>query len=382
MGAKNGKSAAVADNPSPKTNMTEGWGIDSPDGKITLRKFEMEPLGPKDVEVEITHCGLCHSDVCMHKNLWGMTGYPLIAGHEAIGRVKFVGPQVTCVEVGQRVGVGWIKRICGECRMCKLGKDNLCQNKEDLIAGNAVPNKCGGFAKRIRLGQENAIPIPKKMPSAEAAPLLCAGITVFAPLDRYTDANPRTIGVIGLGGLGSLAIKFASKMHDGKHTVVGISRNSKKKELAMSSGAADYLPMDDPDKVKEYAEKFDLVLNCVPVPCDFQSHLNLIGPAGTYCVLGGITKSFEVAPFWLLGGERQVVGSCVGSVETIKKMLNFCVKHGVYTDVYKKEIATINETVEEMEKTHPFGRYVFIHDAGKAEEKNMTLKVAKSDTIE
>ena len=289
----------------------------------SLRPYEYTPppLGPFEVEVEISHCGVCHTDIhLIDDSPAGLAAYPLVPGHEIVGELCALGSMVPARELGRRVGIGPLAGFCGVCAMCKSGRDQLCLHARYLPFG--IP---GGYARRVRVDWRCAFPVPDALGSADAAPLLCAGVTVFAPLLRYA-APAAHIAVVGVGGLGHLALQYARSFGC---RVTAFSSSAAKRAEAMEFGAAEFVDSSDPAALAGCAATFDLLLTTASADLPWASYLTALKPRGTLCVLGLPEQDISVPAIPLLFGERRVVGSLIGSRAESQEMLAFSARHGI-----------------------------------------------------
>jgi uncharacterized zinc-type alcohol dehydrogenase-like protein len=271
--------------------------------------YEPKPLGANDVEIAISHCGICHSDVHLVDGEWG-DHFPLVPGHEIVGTVL----AGQAFAPGERVGVGWQRNSCGECEYCRAGEEVLCAKNEATCVDNF-----GGFADRIRVNERFVFRIPKELPSETAAPLLCAGITVYTPLARYAGQGSR-VGIIGIGGLGHLGLQFAKAMGC---EVTAFSRQADKEAEARRFGA-DHFVTNAPAK-----GSLDLILNTAHAAPDMTAYLGALRPKGVFCQLGAAPAPLSVPAMFLIGGSRAVTGSAIGSPAAIRAMLDLAARHGI-----------------------------------------------------
>lgn len=291
-------------------------------------KYEPKPLADGEVEIAISHCGICHSDVHLVDGEWG-DWFPLVPGHEIIGTVvtgKAFAP-------GERVGVGWQRGSCGECEFCRGGEEVLCAKHEATCQGNF-----GGFADRIRVNERFAFTIPDELPSETAAPLLCGGVTVYTPLRTYAAAGSR-VGVIGIGGLGHLALQFAKALGC---EVTAFSRVAGKEADTRRFGA-DHFFTGDPAK-----GSLDLVLNTAHAAPDMDAFLGAVRPKGVFCQLGAAPAPLAVSSMPLIAGSRSVTGSAIGSPAVIREMLVLAAKKGIAATT---EVAPMREANEALDRT-------------------------------
>jgi len=287
---------------------------------MILETLDLGPLGNEEIEVAVEHCGLCHSDLSVFNNDWGISQYPAILGHEVVGRISALGPNAKGLAVGQRVGVGWNSGSCMHCLQCMSGSQHLCPQVQPTIVGHR-----GGFATHIRSHWAWAIPLPEKLNFAEAGPLLCGGVTVFAPLQMYARPSHR-VGIIGIGGLGHMGVKFASAY--GCDVTAFTSRATKTDEVR-SFGANQIVPTDDAAGIKKLAGTFDLLISTVNVKLDWGAIIGMLAPNGRLHVVGAVLDPIPVAAFSLIMQQRSISGSPTASPVTIETMLNFAARHNI-----------------------------------------------------
>jgi uncharacterized zinc-type alcohol dehydrogenase-like protein len=310
----------------------------APGARESLIPYAYEPatLRPGDIEIEISHCGVCHSDIHLIDNDWSTSVYPLVPGHEIVGIVSAAGEGCR-LSPGQRVGVGWQRSSCHECEQCRASQENLCSRQEATCVGHM-----GGFAQRIRTDERFAFPIPHGLDAAATAPLLCGGVTVFAPLRRWGIASGAQVGVIGIGGLGHLALRFLRAM--GCHSTAFTSSAGKRQDASRlgAEGAASSV---NAREIRAHANHFDFVLCTVPGRLDWIAYLQTLKPNGVLCLVGappGLLQ-FPAAP--LLTGQRVICGSDIGSPAAIREMLAFAARHGIGAEVETAPMADVNAAV-------------------------------------
>lgn len=285
-------------------------------------------------------CGICHSDVSMIANDWGQSAYPLVPGHEVAGRVVAVGRAAKNAAVGDTVGLGWFAGSCMACRQCLSGDHNLCSSAEQTIVG-----RHGGFASRVRCHWSCAVPIPEGITAANAGPLFCGGITVFNPLVQLGVCPTDRVGVIGIGGLGHLALQFCNKW--GCEVTAFTSHASKAGE-AKKLGAHHVVDSRDPEALAELQGSLDLILSTVNVSLDWNAYLGLLAPRGRLHVVGAVLEPLDVAAFGLIGGQKSVSGSPVGSPEIIARMLDFCARHGIEPMTERFPMSQVNDALKHL----------------------------------
>ncbi len=305
-----------------------------------LETVDLGPLGAEEVEVAVESCGLCHSDLSVFNNDWGISQYPAILGHEVTGRVTAVGPNTKRIKLGQRVGVGWNSGSCMHCRQCMSGNHNLCPEVQMTIVGHR-----GGFASHVRSHWAWTFPLPENLNSAEAGPLLCGGVTVFAPIAMYAKPTQR-VGIIGIGSLGHMAVKFAAAY--GCHVTAFTSSESKFDE-AKGLGAHDAFSTADPAPLKKLAGSFDLLISTVNVKLDWDAIIGTLAPNGRLHVLGAVLEPIPVSVFSLMMQQRSVSSSPAGSPVTIETMLDFAARHHIAPVTEHFPMSKINDAFARLE---------------------------------
>ncbi|MEB3339490.1 NAD(P)-dependent alcohol dehydrogenase [Okeania sp.] len=308
----------------------------------TLEPFEYElsPIEGQDVDIAVEHCGICHSDLSMMENSWGMTQYPIVPGHEVVGTVSAIGKDVTHVKVGDRVGLGWHSGYCMACSECLGGNHNLCTTASATIIG-----RHGGFADLVRARGVSVIKLPKDLDFPSAGPLLCGGITVFNPLVQFNISPTASVGVIGIGGLGHIALQFLSAWGC---QVTAFSSSPSKTEEALKLGAHDTLNSRDPEALKASAGRFDLILSTVNVKLDWNAYVQTLKPKGRLHLLGVVTEPLDLSLVPMLFGQLSVSSSPVGSPETITQMLEFAALHQIKPITEHFPMSKVNEAMEHL----------------------------------
>ncbi|MCB9478511.1 MAG: NAD(P)-dependent alcohol dehydrogenase [Deltaproteobacteria bacterium] len=313
----------------------------APSAGAALEPFEYElgKMGPNDVDIEVTHCGICHSDVHIVDNNWQATTYPSVPGHEVIGKVAAVGDLVTHLQVGQRVGVGWQKSACGHCPECVSGDSNLCSNSQATALGNY-----GGFADLVRTDARFVFPIPDDLPSEHAAPLLCAGATVYSPLLSHGITGASHVGVIGIGGLGHLALQFYRAWGC---EVTAFSTSPDKEAEARQHGAHRFVVSTDPAQLEAAAGSLDLILNTIHHDLNWETYLGTLRTNGRLCFVG-VPGEIKIQAFNLLGGQKGMTGSVIGSPATIAEMLEFAARHNIRAQIETYPMGKANEALDHV----------------------------------
>ena len=305
-------------------------------------KYSVGELGPHEVEVKITHCGVCHSDIHLINNDWGLSKYPFIPGHEIVGTVTGVGSEVTDRTLGERVGIGWQADSCGICEWCRQGDEHLCAKAQPTCVG-----RNGGYADAIRVNAKFAIPVPEGLESENVAPLLCAGITVYSPLRNWLARPSSHVGVVGIGGLGHLGLQFARAFGC---EVTAFSTSKDKEAEARELGAHNFVNTRENGEIKKAAGSLDLILSTVSADQDFQSFVSLLRPKGTLVVLGASPSPMQISAFSLIGGQKAIAGSPSGSPRDLHEMLQVAARHKVKAITEKFAMKDANKAVEKVKK--------------------------------
>lgn len=310
-------------------------------GKLDPYSYELEALEAEQVDIKVAYCGVCHSDMSMINNEWRMTKYPLVPGHEVVGEVVAVGDAVKNVKVGDQVGIGWFAASCMSCQECMGGDHHLCADTEGTIVG-----RHGGFADYIRGHWSWAIPLPEGIDMSKAGPLLCGGITVFNPIIQAGVKPTDTVGVIGIGGLGHMALKFLKAWGC---EVIAFSSNPDKKAQILEMGATKVVNSRSSDELDQIKGKLNFILNTTNVTLDWNAYLRTLAPKGRFHNVGGVLEPMAIPAFSLIGGEKTVGGSPVGSPAVTRTMLEFCVRHNIYPTVEEFPMEKVNEAMEHLE---------------------------------
>ncbi|MCT2385585.1 NADPH-dependent aldehyde reductase Ahr [Erwinia pyrifoliae] len=305
-------------------------------------EFEAAPLAAEEVEVEVEYCGVCYSDLSMIDNSWGISQYPTIAGHEVIGRVSALGAAAKDkgLSLGQRVGIGWTAKSCQHCDACINGEQVNCeQGSTPTVLNN------GGFANKTRADWQWVIPLPESLDAATAGPLLCGGITVFKPLLMSNITATSRVGVIGIGGLGHIAIKILRAMGA---EVVAFSSNPDKKQSILNMGDDEVVNSRDPEALKALAGRFDLILSTVSVDLNWKPYFDALAPKGKFHTVGAVMKPFQVGAFDLIAGDKAVTGSSTGSPGQLRSLLKLASRRDIAPQVEFFPMSKINEALDHV----------------------------------
>ena len=323
-----------------------------------LEAFEYSPgePGAEQVDIAVDYCGICHSDLSMLDNDWGMTKYPIVPGHEVTGRVVAAGPSVKRLKIGDRVGLGWSSSSCGFCASCLAGDQNLCPNSEGTIVG-----RHGGFATRVRAHWTWANPLPDALDAAVAGPLFCGGITVFNPIVQCGVKPTDRVGVIGIGGLGHMALLF---LRAWGCEVTAFTSSEGKKEEALKLGAHKTLNSRNRDEISKAAGSFDFILNTTNVGLDWNTYIAALKPRGRLHTVGAVLEPMAIAAFPLIMGQRSVSGSPLGSPATVDTMLDFTARHGIAPVVEEFPMSRVNDAIEHLRSGKARYRVVLKNDLG------------------
>ncbi|ULQ48223.1 NAD(P)-dependent alcohol dehydrogenase [Flagellatimonas centrodinii] len=309
-------------------------------GPLTPFEYSLPPLEGDDVDIAVESCGICHSDLSMLDAEWGRTRFPLVPGHEVTGRIIEVGPAVKHLKAGDRVGLGWQAGSCLHCGQCMDGHHNLCRSVRPTIIG-----RHGGFADRVRAQAAFVCTLPEGLDAASAGPLFCGGITVFSPIVEFGVKPTDRVGVVGIGGLGHLALQFLNAWGC---EVTAFTSSASKQDEAVSLGAHKTVSSRDADALKPLAGQFDFLLVTANVSLDWPLYLSLLSPRGRLHVVGAVLEPMAVPVFSLMGGQKSVSSSPVGSPQTIRTMLEFCARHDIRPQVETYPMADVNAALDRL----------------------------------
>lgn len=338
---------------------TKGYAVHKADDQLAPFDFERREPNPHDVHFEILYCGVCHSDIHQVRNEWGNSKYPMVPGHEIVGRVTQVGSAVTRFKVGDLAGVGCLVDSCRECDNCKRGLEQFCRNGSvgtynDVERDGKTPTY-GGYSNQIVVKEEFVLHVSDKLPLEGVAPLLCAGITTYSPLRHWNVGKGHKVGVVGLGGLGHMAVKFAASFGA---EVTMLSTSPDKEKDARRLGAHKFALTKDPEQLKGLRNYFNFIIDTVSAPHDYNSYLQLLDTDGVMICVGVPPTPTEILGFNLIGNRRSIGGSLIGGLPETQEMLDYCAEHGITSDVEVININYINEAYERMLKGDVKYRFV------------------------
>jgi alcohol dehydrogenase (NADP+) len=340
---------------------TRGYAAKGPTAILEPFKFERREPGPHDVLIEILYCGVCHSDIHQARDEWGGSIFPMVPGHEIVGRVTRVGSAVHRFKVGDLAAVGCFVDSCRVCASCKAGLEQYCENHLVLTYNGTEKDKktptYGGYSSQIVVDENYTLRISPKLPLANVAPLLCAGITTYSPLRHFKVGPGQRVGVVGLGGLGHMAVKLAAAM--GAEVTV-LSTSKTKEQDARRLGAHDFVVSLDPKNLEVLANRFDFILDAVSAPHDLNAYLNLLRRDGAMVMVGVPAKPLEVHAFSLIPKRRTLAGSMIGGIRETQEMLDYCAEKNITSDV---EVIPIQQVEAAYERTIKGDvRYRFVID--------------------
>lgn len=336
------------------------YGAAKPKDLLKPMQIERRDPGPHDVVIEILYCGVCHSDIHQARDEWGRGRFPMVPGHEIVGKVSQLGAAVTQYKIGDKVGVGCFVDSCRTCTSCQDGLEQYCELGATLTYNGQEKNGTptfGGYSTRIVVDEHYVLRIPHQLPLDQAAPLLCAGITVYSPLRHWNVQAGDKIAVVGLGGLGHMAVKLAAAM--GAEVTV-LSTSDHKKTDALRFGAKQFINTSDPKVFQHYANYFDFMLNTAAGNIDLNQYLGLINRDKTMVIVGLPEHESVIAPAALILKRKQLAGSLIGGIRETQEMLDFCGKHGITSDIELIAIEKINEAYDRVVKGDV--RYRFVID--------------------
>jgi len=343
----------------PATLKTIGYGANSAQSPLAPFSFERREPGPRDIQIEILYCGVCHSDLHTVRNEWQNTIYACVPGHEIVGRVTAVGNQVKTFKAGDVAAVGCMVDSCRSCASCRDGLEQYCEvgfvgtyNGEDKHLGGVT---YGGYSDKIVVDQDFVLRVPANLDLAATSPLLCAGITTYSPLRHWKVGKGQRVGIVGLGGLGHMGIKLAHAMGA---EVVLFTTSPNKKEDAQRLGANEVVVSKNQNEMERQLNRFDFILDTVSAPHNVDAFLQLLKRDGTLCMVGASPEPFPVPVFSLIMKRRQFAGSLIGGIAETQEMLDFCGKHGITSDIEIIPIQQINQAYERMLKSDVKYRFV------------------------
>jgi uncharacterized zinc-type alcohol dehydrogenase-like protein len=342
---------------------TSAYACDDGSAPLSFATIKRRDPGPRDIEIEIEFCGVCHSDIHTARSEWPGTLYPCVPGHEIVGKVGRVGSAVTAFKTGQRVGVGCIVDSCHDCQSCADGLEQFCEkgmtgtyNSPDRATGGGA-HTLGGYSSHVVVDERYVLRIPDGIDPAAAAPLLCAGITTYSPLRHWKAGPGKKVGVVGLGGLGHMGVKLANAMGA---TVVMITTSPSKAEDARRLGAHEVIVSRDEKQMAAAAGTLDIIIDAVAADHDINAYLALLKRDGALIQVGAPEKPLSVNVFSLIIGRKTFAGSLIGGIQETQEMLDFCAAHGIAADIEMIRIDQINEAYERMLKSDV--RYRFVID--------------------
>jgi len=338
----------------------KAYGVQNAVSLLSPLQITRRVVGAEDVAIDIAYCGVCHSDIHQVRNEWGNSIYPMVPGHEIVGIVTAVGSKVKRFKVGDKVGVGCMVDSCGECPDCKEGLEQFCSHAVMTYNSLEKDKKTlaqGGYSTKIVVQQDFVLSIPKNLPLDKTAPLLCAGITTYSPLRHWRAGPGKRVAIIGLGGLGHMAVKIAHAM---KAEVTVLTRTLDKETDAKQLGADHVFATSDAQTFEKLARHFDLIINTVSVKLDWGQYLGLLKRDGSMVLLGVPSDAPQLHAFPLIMGRRSLAGSLIGGIKETQEMLDFCGKHKITADIELIPIGKINEAYERILKAQV--RYRFVID--------------------
>jgi uncharacterized zinc-type alcohol dehydrogenase-like protein len=345
---------------SPEATKARAVGAQAPDAPLGALEIQRRPIGPKDVRIDIRFCGICHSDIHFARGEWGEIPYPAVPGHEIAGVVAEVGSDVTNFGPGDRVGVGCMVNSCRECENCKAGNEQYCLEGNTQTYGSKDRDGTvtyGGYSDHVVVDQDFVLRIPDGLDLDAAAPLLCAGITTYSPLRHWNAGPGKRVAVVGLGGLGHMAVKIAHAM--GADVTV-LSQSLRKQEDGLRLGAGAYHATSDDATFDELAGRFDLIINTVSAPLNIGRFLSLLRTDGALVNVGAPPEPLAVPVFALIPQRRTFAGSAIGGIRETQEMLDFCAEHGITADIEVISADQVNDAWERVLASDV--RYRFVID--------------------
>jgi uncharacterized zinc-type alcohol dehydrogenase-like protein len=327
---------------------TRGFAAMTAKAPLQPFSFERRDVGPSDLLIAISHCGICHSDIHQARDEWGGSLFPMVPGHEIVGTVTRVGSAVTRFRTGDRVGVGCFVDSCRSCPACREGLEQYCEGGMVLTYSGRDSTGAmtqGGYSTQIVVDEQYVLRLPAALSPAGAAPLLCAGITTYSPLRHWGVGKYHKLAVVGLGGLGHMAVKIAKAL--GTEVTV-LSTSEHKRQDAIQLGAADFAVTSDPATFKKLARRFDFLIDTVSAAHDYNAYVNLLKTDGTMILVGAPERAVPLEAFPLILHRRRIAGSLIGGIRETQEMLDFCAAHRIESDVEVIAIQQVNEAYERV----------------------------------
>ncbi len=340
---------------------TRAYAAASANAPLAPTQIQRRDPGAHDVLIDIQFCGICHSDIHQVRDEWGGSMFPMVPGHEIAGVVSRVGAKVTRYKVGDSVGVGCLVDSCRTCKSCKEGLEQYCETGANFTYNSfekdgKTPTQ-GGYSTQVVVNEDFVVRIPDNLPLDKAAPLMCAGVTLYSPLRHWNAGPGKKVAIVGLGGLGHMGVKIAHAM--GAEVTV-LSQSLRKKQDGMKMGADRFYATSDPATFEALDSYFDLIINTVSEGIDWNQYLGLLKRDGAFVVVGAPDKPIPVGAFPLIGGRKSIAGSAIGGIAETQEMLDFCGKHGIACDIELTPIQKVNEAYERVVKSDV--RYRFVID--------------------
>jgi uncharacterized zinc-type alcohol dehydrogenase-like protein len=336
------------------SNKIRGYAAMKAGGKLEAFEYDAGELGSEQVEIKVSHCGICHSDLSMLNNEWMMTEYPFVGGHEVVGEIVALGENAKGLKVGDKVGLGWNSETCMHCDQCLSGFQINCPNLEATIV-----ERHGGFADRVRCHWAWAEKLPEDLDASKAGPLFCGGITVFNPFVQNEIKPTDKVGIVGIGGLGHLALQFADKWGC---EVTAFSTSPDKADEAKSLGADYLVDTRSDEELEKLKGKFDMILTTVNVPLNWDLYFQALAPKGNLHIVGAVLEPIPVISFNLIMHQKSLSGTATGSPDVVRKMLEFCTRHKIEPVIEDFKMSEINEAFEHLENGKPRYRIVLEND--------------------
>lgn len=341
------------------TKEIRAFGTEAAEAPLKSLNIRRREVTPHDVEIEILFCGICHSDLHTARNEWHGSVYPVVPGHEIVGRIASVGDHVSKFKVGDLAAVGCMVDSCRECESCKDGLEQYCETGNTMTYNS--PDKhlgtrtYGGYSESIVVDEHFVLRVPESLDLAAAAPLLCAGVTTYSPLKHWGVGPGVKVGIVGIGGLGHMGVKLARAM--GAHVVV-ITTSASKTDDAKRLGAHEVVLSTDAKQMREHASSLDFILDCVSASHDINAYLGLLKRDGTLALVGAPEHPLPVAAFSLIPTRKSLAGSTIGSIAETQEMLDFCAQHNITADIELIHIRDVNKAYERLLKGDVHYRFV------------------------